>query len=96
MKFTDIFKDTNDINEKSVVGFISFVILVIISAIDITFACFGKPLVINQFIHEAFIWITLGSFGVSAGENIWKPRGRRGGGGYNDRNDFYNDNDELG
>jgi len=95
MKFTDIFKDTNDINEKSIVGFASFIILVILSAIDITFACLGRPLVVNQFIHEAFIWITLGSFGISAGEHIYSSNRKRERkyDNYNDRNDYY---DELG
>ena len=34
MGFKDIFKDENDINEKSVVGFLSFAVMVGIALID--------------------------------------------------------------
>ena len=36
MAFTDLFKDNNDINEKSVVGFASFAVMVIFAAVDKT------------------------------------------------------------
>ena len=35
MAFRDMFKDENDINEKSVVGFASFAIMVIFALADI-------------------------------------------------------------
>ena len=36
MKFGNIFKDDNDINEKSVVGFAAFAVMVIFAAADIS------------------------------------------------------------
>ena len=66
MKFTDIFKDTNDVNEKSVVGFMAFVIMVIFAVADIVTGYIGKDLVINEFIFNAFLWIVLGSFGIGS------------------------------
>ncbi len=35
MAFKDIFKDENDINEKSVVGFAAFVIMVLFAVVDL-------------------------------------------------------------
>ena len=43
----DLFKDNNDINEKSVVGFASFVIMVLFAVLDLVTGYFGKDLVIN-------------------------------------------------
>jgi hypothetical protein len=66
MKFTDIFKDTNDINEKSVVGFLAFVVMVIFAVVDIATGYLGKDMPINEFIFNAFLWIVLGSFGIGS------------------------------
>ena len=65
MAFADIFKDTNDINEKSVVGFSSFTIMVIFATADIVTGYLGKDLVINEFIYNSFLYITLGAFGIA-------------------------------
>ena len=61
----DLFKDNNDINEKSVVGFASFVIMVLFAVLDLFTGYFGKDLVINEFIYNSFVWVVLGSFGIS-------------------------------
>ena len=65
MAFKDIFKDKNDINEKSVVGFASFLIMVVFAVADIVTGFFGKDLVIQDFIYNSFVIITLGSFGIA-------------------------------
>ena len=65
MKFTDIFKDDNDVNEKSIVGFISFAVMVLFAIADLVTGYIGKDLVINEFIYNSFVIITLGSFGIS-------------------------------
>lgn len=65
MAFKDIFKDENDINEKSVVGFASFAIMTLFAVVDLTTGYFGKDLVINEFIYNSFVIITLGSFGIA-------------------------------
>jgi hypothetical protein len=65
MAFKDIFKDENDINEKSVVGFASFAIMVVFAAADIITGFVGKDLVIQEFIYNSFVVITLGSFGIA-------------------------------
>ena len=65
MAFKDLFKDTNDINEKSVVGFASFAIMTLFAIADLLTGYFGKDLVINEFIYNSFVIITLGSFGIA-------------------------------
>ena len=65
MAFKDIFKDNNDINEKSVVGFASFAIMAIFAFADIITGFIGKDLVVQEFIYNSFVIITLGSFGIA-------------------------------
>lgn len=61
-----LFSDNNNINEKAVVGFISFGMLVLTLIIDIITGMMGKKLEINQFIFDGFLIITLGSLGISS------------------------------
>ena len=65
MAFVNLFKDNNDINEKSVVGFASFSVMVIFAAVDIITGFYGKELVIQDYIYNSFVIITLGSFGIA-------------------------------
>jgi len=62
----ELFNDNNTINEKSVVGFASFVCMVIALVVDLVTGYMGKPLVINEFIFDGFLVITLGSFGIAS------------------------------
>jgi len=71
MAFGDIFKDKNDYNEKTVVGFMSFAIMAIFAFADIGSGVFGKDLVINEFIYNSFVIITLGSFGIAEAGKIF-------------------------
>ena len=61
----ELFKDHNDINEKSVIGFISFFVMVVFACADLLTGYFGKDLVINEFIYNSFVWVTLGCFGIA-------------------------------
>jgi hypothetical protein len=74
MAFRDIFKDSNDINEKTVVGFASFAVMTIFAIVDLVTGYFGKDLVINEFIYDSFLFITLGSFGIAELGTIFKKR----------------------
>jgi len=71
MAFKDLFKDKNDINEKSVVGFASFAIMTLFAIADLLTGYFGKDLVINEFIYNSFVIITLGSFGIAEAGKIF-------------------------
>ena len=65
MAFADIFKDNNDVNEKNVVGFASFTVMVLFAVVDLLTGYFRKDLVINEMIYNSFVVITLGSFGIA-------------------------------
>jgi hypothetical protein len=71
MAFKDIFKDSNDYNEKSIVGFASFAVMVIFAAADIVTGFLGNPLVIEPIIFNSFVYITLGAFGIAEAGKIF-------------------------
>ncbi len=62
----DLFNDQNSINEKAVVGFIAFFMMVISLVVDLTSGFLGKQLLINEFIFDGFMVITLGAFGIAS------------------------------
>jgi len=67
MKFwNDLFRDSNDINEKSVVGFAAFIMMGITLLVDIATGISGRELPIHEFIFDGFMVITLGSFGIAS------------------------------
>ena len=70
MGFKEIFKDENDINEKSVVGFLSFAVMVAIAFVDTITGWFGRDLLINEYIYNSFVIVTLGSFGIAGIEKF--------------------------
>ena len=70
MAFKDIFKETNDINEKTVIGFMSFAVMVLFALADLVTGYFGKDLVVQEFIYNSFVIITLGSFGIAGLEKF--------------------------
>ena len=72
MAFKDIFKDENDINEKSVVGFSAFAIMTLFAFVDLATGYFGKDLVINELIYNSFVFVTLGCFGIVGLEKFAK------------------------
>jgi len=67
---TNIFKDDNTWNEKTIIGFLSFLVMVIIAAVDVTTGIQGKNLEIKEFIYQSFVWITVGSFGIAGLEKF--------------------------
>ena len=70
----NLFKDNNDINEKSVIGFISFLVMVMFALTDLLTGYLGKDLVINEFIYDSFTLITLGCFGIAGLEKIFRNK----------------------
>lgn len=70
MKLKDLFNDKNDINEKSVIGFLAFIVMTLFATADIVTGYFGKDLVVNEFIFNAFLVLVLGTFGISGVEKI--------------------------
>ncbi len=61
-----MFMNDNDINEKSIVGFGAFIMMVICLAVDIWTGFHGQEMPINEFIFDGFMFITLGAFGIAS------------------------------
>ena len=62
MGFFSIFKKSNDYNEKVIIGFMSFMVMVIAIAVDLVTGYMGKELKLNEYIFDSFMYICLGSF----------------------------------
>ena len=86
----ELFKDNNDINEKSVVGFLSFTMMVIALFVDLVTGWMGKELLINEYIFNGFLVITLGSFGIASVDKYINRKAEH------DKNKLDADSEELG
>lgn len=64
--FSQLFNDNNSINEKSVVGFLAFIMMIAFAVADIITGTMGKDLLVNEFIFNSFMWLVLGSFGIGS------------------------------
>ena len=64
--FKQLFSDDNHINEKSFIGFLAFLVMVLALTVDLVTGWIGKELLINKFIFDGFLWITLGAFGIGS------------------------------
>jgi hypothetical protein len=80
MAFKDIFKDKNDYNEKTIVGFMSFTVMSIAALADVVTGIMGQELVISDTIFNSFVIITLGAFGIAetgkAVSNVWGKKNK--------------------
>ena len=75
-KFSEIFKDSNHFNEKTIIGFMAFAVMTLYSATDIVTGVMGITLEIHEFVYNSFMYITLGSFGI-AGLEKFSPAGAK-------------------
>jgi len=66
----NIFKDNNDWNEKNVVGFIAFLVMVVFAVLDLVTGYVGKDLIINEFIYDSFTLVVLGCCGIAGLEKF--------------------------
>ena len=70
----EIFKDNNNWNEKSIIGFIAFSIMCVIMIADLVTGYVGKDLIINEFVYDSFVFVVLGCFGISGLEKFAKKQ----------------------
>lgn len=61
-----MFCDNNSINEKSVVGFAAFVMMVLFAIADVITGFMDKTLMVNEFIFNSFLILVLGSFAIGS------------------------------
>ena len=71
-KFIKIFKDNNEWNEKTIIWFLSFAVMVLVMLADVITGACGKDLPINEFTYNSFVIVTLGSFGIAGLEKFAK------------------------
>ena len=65
-KIIDLFLDDNDINEKSIIGFISFFLMTVFGVTDlVTALMWDVDLKVSETIYTSFVVVTLGAFGIS-------------------------------
>jgi hypothetical protein len=70
MSWIEIFKTDNSYNEKTILGACSFAIMVLVMLADIITGWMGKDLVVNEFVYNSFLFVTLGSFGIAGLEKF--------------------------
>jgi hypothetical protein len=76
--FNQLFKDSNDINEKSVAGFAAFFMMCVTLITDIVTGVLGKTMPIHEFVFNGFLITALGCFGIaSADKYINKIKGTK-------------------
>jgi len=73
--FSQLFNDRNSINEKSFIGFCAFIVMVVFAISDIVTGTLGKELVIQEFVFNSFLWLTLGCFGIASVDK-WINKGK--------------------
>ena len=72
--FSDLFDDKNSINEKAVIGFASFVIMIVFALTDIVTGAMNKPLLVNEFIYDSFKILTIACFGIASVDKFINKR----------------------
>ena len=68
--FKQIFKNSNDYNEKTIIGFMSFAVMAIAMIVDLITGYFGTELKLNEYIYNSFVIVTLGSLGIAGLEKF--------------------------
>jgi ABC-type uncharacterized transport system permease subunit len=70
----NLFDDSNTINEKSVVGFTAFIMMVVTLIADIVTGIMGKNMPIHEFVFDGFMVIVLGAFGIASVDKFINKR----------------------
>jgi hypothetical protein len=72
--FSDLFDDNNSINEKAVIGFAAFVMMIIFAIADIVTGAMNQPLLVNEFIFDSFKILTIACFGIASVDKFINKR----------------------
>ena len=66
-----MFKDTSDINQKAVLGFISFVLMVLYALADIVTGVIGIAFVIEPIVFNGLMYTALTMCGITGLEAVF-------------------------
>jgi ABC-type uncharacterized transport system permease subunit len=72
--FKNLFDDSNTVNEKSVVGFTAFLMMVVTLIADIVTGIMGKNMPIHEFVFDGVMVIVLGAFGIASVDKFINKR----------------------
>jgi len=72
--FSDLFDDNNSINEKAVIGFAAFIMMIIFAIADIVTGAMNQPLLVNEFIFDSFKILTIACFGIASVDKFINKR----------------------
>ena len=65
-RFIELFLDDNDLNEKAIIGFISFTLMTVFGITDlVTALVWDMDLKVSETIYTSFVVVTPGAFGIS-------------------------------
>lgn len=65
-KIWTMFDDNNSVNEKAVIGFGAFLVMIIFALVDVITGVLNKPLLVNEFIFDSFKLLTIACFGIAS------------------------------
>lgn len=65
-KLWTMFDDNNSLNEKAVIGFGAFIVMIVFALVDIITGILNKPLLVNEFIFDSFKLLTIACFGIAS------------------------------
>lgn len=66
-----MFADKSDINPKVVVGFISFITMIIYGLTDVVTGAMHKEFTIEPIVFNGLMYTTFGCLGIAGAEAIW-------------------------
>ena len=77
-KMKELFLDDNDNNEKSIIGFISFIQMTVFGIADlVTAIVLDMDLKVSETIYTSFVVVTLGAFGISEAGKAFDGKDRK-------------------
>lgn len=68
----EIFRDDNEWNEKSIIGFIAFMFLLMVLFLDLIFAICDDKLELSKHTYDILLWLIIGCFGISGLQKFTK------------------------
>jgi len=66
-----MFSDKSDVNAKVVVGFVSFITMIIYGLTDVVTGAIGKQFLVEPIVFNGLMYTTFGCLGIAGAEAIF-------------------------
>ena len=66
-----MFSDKSDVNSKAVVGFMSFIAMLIYGMTDVVTGAIGKGFIVEPIVFNGLMYTTFGCLGIAGAEAIF-------------------------